>query len=138
MSEGKLYPVPAEMAAHAWINNDQYLEMYQRSVDDPEGFWAEQANQFITWFKPWNRSWTGISPRSYPLVRGRPAQRQPQLPGPPSGDARRSGRHHLGRRQPQEDKKITYKELHEDMCKFANVLKSLGVKKGIASAFTCR
>jgi len=48
MSEGKLYPVPTAVAAHAWINNDQYLAMYQRSVDDPEGFWAEQANQFVT------------------------------------------------------------------------------------------
>ena len=54
MSEGKLYPVPAEVAAHAWINDAQYKEMYQRSVDDPEGFWAEQANQFLTWSKPWS------------------------------------------------------------------------------------
>ncbi len=43
MSEAKVYPVPAEVAAHAWINNDQYLEMYKRSVDDPEGFWAESG-----------------------------------------------------------------------------------------------
>ncbi|MCB0258068.1 MAG: acetyl-coenzyme A synthetase, partial [Anaerolineae bacterium] len=55
MSEAKVYPVPAEVAAHAWINNDQYLEMYQRSVDDPEGFWAEQAQQFLSWDKPWDK-----------------------------------------------------------------------------------
>jgi acetyl-CoA synthetase len=55
MSDSKIYPVPAAVAAHAWINNEQYLAMYQRSVDDPEGFWAEQANQFVTWFKPWNK-----------------------------------------------------------------------------------
>ena len=55
MSEVKVYPVPAEVAAQAWINKDQYQAMYQRSIDDPEGFWAEQANQFITWFKPWDK-----------------------------------------------------------------------------------
>ncbi len=55
MSDAKLYPVSAEAAAHAWINNDQYLEMYKRSIDDPEGFWAEQATEFLTWFKPWDK-----------------------------------------------------------------------------------
>lgn len=55
MSDAKVYPVPAEVAARAWINNDQYLAMYQRSVDDPEGFWADQADQFISWFKRWDK-----------------------------------------------------------------------------------
>ena len=50
MSDAKLYPVPAEAAAHAWINDAKYQEMYQQSVDDPDGFWAEQAKQFVTWF----------------------------------------------------------------------------------------
>jgi hypothetical protein len=48
MSEVKVYPVPTEVAAHAWINDAQYQEMYKRSVDDPEGFWAEQATTAST------------------------------------------------------------------------------------------
>ena len=55
MSDVKLYPVPAEVAAHAWINDAKYQAMYKQSVDDPEGFWAEQAQQFVTWFKPWDK-----------------------------------------------------------------------------------
>ncbi|HRE56029.1 MAG TPA: acetyl-coenzyme A synthetase N-terminal domain-containing protein, partial [Candidatus Competibacter sp.] len=55
MSDVKVYPVPAEVAANAWINNDQYLSMYKRSVDDPEGFWAEQAGQLLTWSKRWDK-----------------------------------------------------------------------------------
>ena len=131
MSEVKVYPVTAEVAAHAWINNDQYLEMYQRSVDDPEGFWAEQANQFITWSKPWNkvldwdftkgdiRWFEGAQLNvSYNCLDRHLATRGDQVAIIWEGD------------NPKEDQKITYKELHQDVCKFANVLKGLGVKKG--------
>ncbi len=55
MSEQKLYPVLPEFAAKANITESQYQEMYQRSIDDPEGFWAEQANEYIDWFKPWDK-----------------------------------------------------------------------------------
>jgi acetyl-CoA synthetase len=54
MSESKIYPVPAEFAAQANINSAQYEEMYQQSVEDPEGFWSEQAENYLSWFKPWN------------------------------------------------------------------------------------
>ena len=131
MSEGKLYPVPAEFAAHAWINNDQYLAMYQRSVDDPEGFWAEQANQFITWFKPWDKvlDWDFTKGHirwfdgakvnvSYNCLDRHLATRGDQVAILWEGD------------NPAEDKKITYRQLHEQVCRFANALKGLGVKKG--------
>ena len=48
MSETKVYDVPADFAAKALIDDAQYQAMYQRSVDDPEGFWAEQAEKFLT------------------------------------------------------------------------------------------
>jgi acetyl-CoA synthetase len=131
MSDSKIYPVPAAVAAHAWINNDQYLAMYQRSVDDPEGFWAEQANQFVTWFKPWDKvlDWDFTKGHirwfegaklnvSYNCLDRHLAARGDQVAIIWEGD------------NPAEDKKVTYKQLHEDVCKFANVLKGLGVKKG--------
>jgi acetyl-CoA synthetase len=131
MSDAKLYPVPAEVAAHAWINNDQYLAMYQRSVDDPEGFWAEQAHQFVTWFKPWDkvldwdftrghiRWFEGATLNvSYNCLDRHLDTRGDQVAIIWEGD------------NPAEDKKVTYRQLHEDVCKFANVLKGLGVKKG--------
>jgi len=131
MSDAKLYPVPAEVAAHAWINNDQYLEMYKRSVDDPEGFWADQANQFVTWFKPWDKvlDWDftkgyirwfegGKLNVSYNCLDRHLDSRGDQVAIIWEGDS------------PNEDKKITYRQLHTEVCKFANVMKSLGVGKG--------
>ena len=54
MSDSKIYPVPEEFAAQANINAAQYDEMYRQSVEDPEGFWSEQAENYLSWFKPWN------------------------------------------------------------------------------------
>ncbi len=131
MSEVKVYPVPAEVAAHAWINNDQYQEMYKRSVDDPEGFWAEQANQFVTWFKPWDKvlDWDFTKGHirwfegaklnvSHNCLDRHLDTRGDQIAIIWEGDS------------PNEDKKVTYRELHQDVCKFANALKGLGVKRG--------
>ena len=131
MSDVKVYPVPAEVAAHAWINNDQYLAMYQRSVDDPEGFWAEQADQLITWFKRWDKvlDWDFTKGHirwfdgaklnvSYNCLDRHLETRGDQVAIIWEGD------------NPSEDKKLTYRELYEDVCKFSNALKDLGVKKG--------
>lgn len=49
----QVYPVPETMAEHAYINNEQYLAMYERSIADPDGFWSEQADQFLDWSKKW-------------------------------------------------------------------------------------
>ena len=98
MADEKVYPVPADAAAHAHITDAQYKEMYQRSVDDPEGFWAEQAEKFVTWFKPWDEvlkwdfhkakiRWFDDAELNVCL----------QLRGPASRDTRRSGGDPVGR-----------------------------------------
>ncbi len=131
MSETHIYPVPAEVATRTHITKARYQEMYQRSVDDPEGFWAEQAEQFVTWFKPWDkvmdydyykaniRWFEGAKLNvAYNCVDRHLETRGDQVAIIWEGD------------HPSVDKKITYRELHELVCKFANVLKSRGVKKG--------
>jgi len=131
MSENKIYPVPSEFAQHAWIDNDKYEAMYKRSVEDPDGFWAEQADEFITWFKKWDkvmdvdyhkaniRWFEGAKLNvSYNCLDRHLESRGDQVAIIWEGD------------DPKVDKKITYRELHEDVCKFANVLKDLGVVKG--------
>ena len=55
MADIKLYDIPADFAAQANITAAQYSEMYQRSIDDPEGFWGEQAEKFLDWSKPWDK-----------------------------------------------------------------------------------
>ena len=131
MPDEKVYSVPADVAAHAWINNDQYLAMYKRSVDDPEGFWAEQADQFVSWFKRWDKvlDWDFTKGHirwfegaklnvSHNCLDRHLATRGDQVAIIWEGD------------NPAEDKKLTYRELHEQVCKFANALKGLGVKRG--------
>jgi acetyl-CoA synthetase len=133
MSEHKVYDVPAEFAAKANINAEQYQEMYSRSVNDPEGFWAEQAQEYLSWSKPWDKvlDWSymrddlhiewfkgGKLNVSYNCLDRHLESRGDQTAILWEGD------------NPEEDRAVTYRELHADVNKFANVLKQRGVKKG--------
>ncbi len=131
MSEEKIYPVPESFAARAHINEALYREMYTRSVDDPEGFWAEQAKEFVDWYKTWDKvlewdyrqgkiSWFEGAELNvcYNCVDRHLETRADQVAIIWEGD------------DPNEDKKITYRELHREVSIFANVLKSRGVRKG--------
>ncbi len=131
MSEVKTYPVESGVAFHAHIDNDRYLAMYQRSVEDPEGFWAEQAEEFVSWFKPWDKvmdvdyhkahiRWFegGKLNVCYNCVDRHLESRGDQVAIIWEGD------------EPTEDKSITYSQLFEQVCKLGNVLKSRGVEKG--------
>lgn len=130
MSE-KIYDIPAKFAARAHINTATYEDMYQHSITDPESFWAEQADTFVSWFKPWDKvlDWDynkgdirwfegGKLNVTYNCIDRHLESRGDQVAIIWEGD------------DPSVDKKITYRELHEEVCKFANVLKSRGVKKG--------
>ncbi len=132
MSEVKRYPVTPDIAAAALINYDQYQDLYQRSIDDPEGFWSEQATQFLTWFKPWDKVWEhdyskahirwfegGQLNVSYNCIdRHIKAGKGRQVAIIWEGD------------DPADDSKITYSELQDHVCRLANVLKDRGVGKG--------
>ncbi len=133
MSDEKIYPVPAEVSRRAHADNKKYLELYERSVRDPDGFWDEQAKQLVTWFKPWTRvsDWSydagnlhikwfegGKLNVSYNCLDRHLEKRGDQVALIWEGD------------DPKQDKKITYRELHAEVCRFANALKGRGVKKG--------
>ena len=132
MSDSKTYPASAEFVSQANINAKEYAEMYQQSIDDPEGFWSEQAENYISWFKPWDavsnwsfgddvhiRWFEGAELNvSYNCLDRHLEHRADQVAIIWEGD------------DPNEDRKITYAELHREVCKFSNVLKSRGVKKG--------
>ncbi len=132
MVDAAEYPVTAEWAKRAHIDNERYLEMYERSVRDPDGFWAEQAKR-VDWFREptivknvdygypdvsikWYED--GVLNIAHNCLDRHLASRGDQTAIVWEGD------------DPAEDKKITYRELHRDVCKFANVLKGLGVQKG--------
>ncbi|OGT90265.1 MAG: acetate--CoA ligase [Gammaproteobacteria bacterium RIFOXYD12_FULL_61_37] len=133
MSDEKVYAVPADFAAQANISDAEYQSMYRRSVDDPAGFWADQAEKYLTWFKPWDKTldWSfqqddlhiewfkgGKLNVSYNcLDRHLPARADQTAILWESDD-------------PAKDRKVSYGQLHADVNKFANVLKSRGVKRG--------
>ena len=131
MSDVKVYDVFPEIAAKAHITDDKYQEMYARSVSDSDGFWAEQAKEFVTWFKDWDTVQSGSYHDSkirwfegaklnvsYNCLDRHLETRGDQVAIIWEGD------------DPEVSQKITYRELHEKVCRFANVLKARGVKKG--------
>ncbi|MDX1452905.1 MAG: AMP-binding protein, partial [Oleiphilaceae bacterium] len=132
MSEGKIYPVKDAAKARTRIDADTYQSLYQQSIDDPEKFWAEQA-QRIDWITPFTQV-KDVSYRSSDLhIRW-------FADGALNASVNCLDRHLANRANqtaiiyegddPSVSRHITYAELHEETCKFANGLKSLGVKKG--------
>ncbi|NBC23619.1 MAG: acetate--CoA ligase [Gammaproteobacteria bacterium] len=131
MSETHTYPVPDFMADRAFINEAQYRAMYQRSIEDPEGFWAEQADIFLTWEKKWDRVFS----------EDMPAGRVSWFEGGKLNISVNCIDRHLPDRaeqtaiiwegdDPGDDKTITYQTLHDEVCRLANGLKARGVGKG--------
>jgi acetyl-CoA synthetase len=128
----KLYDVPPAWQKRAFADKAKYDDMYARSIKDPNGFWAEQAKR-IDWIKPFSKvknaafdphhvsiKWfeDGTLNIAYNCVDRHLAKRGDQVAILWEGD------------DPKDDKKITYKQLHAEVCRFANVLKARGVKKG--------
>jgi acetyl-CoA synthetase len=131
MSE-KVYAVPAEWASRAWVDEQKYQSMYKRSVEDPDGFWGD-AGKRVDWIRPYSK----VKNVSYG-------------PGDVSIKWYEDGTlnvcancvdRHLKTRgdqvaiiwegdDPTVDQQITYRQLYEKVCRFANVLKANGVKKG--------
>jgi len=131
MSE-KIYDVPAQWQNRAFADDARYNALYTRSIKDPNGFWAEEAKR-IDWIKPFTKvknisfdphnvsiKWfeDGTLNAAYNCIDRHLAKRGDQVAILWEGD------------DPKHDKKITYKQLHAEVCRFANVLKARGVKKG--------
>ena len=131
MSE-KIYDVPAAWKARAFVDDAKYKEMYARSIRDPNGFWGDEAKR-LDWIKkptkvknttydPHNVSikWfeDGTLNAAYNCVDRHLAKRGDQTAIIWEGD------------DPKDSRTLTYKQLHADVCRFANVLKARGVKKG--------
>lgn len=131
MSDEKVYPVNDDFAAGALINSEQYDEMYARSVENPDEFWAEQAEQHIDWFSGWdkvqewdyNKAEIAWFKNAKLNVAHNCLDRHLESRGDQTAIIWESD-------DPGEDKHITYRELHTQVCKFASALKGLGVKKG--------
>ena len=132
----ELYPVPDWVRKRAYIKGrGEYEKLWQRSVDDPDGFWSEIASEYVEWFKKWDKV------EDYNFDVGAGPIYVKYFEGGKLNVSYNCLDKHLKTRgdkiaiqwegnDPGEDRAYTYKELHKEVCKFANVLKSLGVKKG--------
>ncbi|HEV2332421.1 MAG TPA: acetate--CoA ligase [Gammaproteobacteria bacterium] len=131
MSDDKVYPVPAKPARQPLLDRKQYDALYQRSIRDSEGFWAEQAKSFLSWDRPWSKVLEWDYPKG--LIRW--------FEGGKLNVSVNCLDRHLKTRgdqtaiiwegdDPSEDRKLSYKELHAQVCRCANVLKARGVRKG--------
>jgi len=132
MSEHDLCPVPADWAQNALVDEAKYNEMYAQSIDDPEAFWGEQGKR-IDWIKPY----TQVKDVSY-------ARDDLHIRWYQDGTLNASVNcldRHLATRgdqtaiiwegdDPNDSKSLTYRELYEEVCRFSNVLKANGAKKG--------
>lgn len=128
----ELFPVPEDAKARALIDNAKYQEMYEQSVSDPDGFWGEHGKR-IDWIKPYTKvknvnfnipdvsiKWfeDGTLNASYNCIDRHLNRRGDQTAIIWEGD------------DPADDDTITYRQLHERVCKLANAMKDQGVKKG--------
>jgi acetyl-CoA synthetase len=132
MSDKKVYEVTPEWQSRAHVDNNKYLEMYKASVETPDEFWGEAAKS-LDWMKPFTKvkntsyDYDNVSIKWFEdgslnvcanCIDRHLETRGDQVAIIWEGD------------DPTEDESITYKQLHERVCKFANVMKAHGVKKG--------
>ncbi len=136
MIEKRKFAPAADFVAKAIVNADKYRQMYDRSINDSDAFWLEQAKECVTWFKDptvacksvWstknrtvNHTWfedgeLNVAFNCLDRHMGTPRENKTALIW--QGD------------EPSEDARVSYAELYRDVCKFANVLKGFGIKKG--------
>lgn len=131
MSE-KIYDVPSDWTKRAYVDDTKYRALYERSVKDPDGFWGEQGRR-LTWTKPYTKvgNWTfgpgnvsikwyedGVLNVAYNCIDRHLEKRASQTAIIWEGD------------DPKDSRAITYRELHDEVCKMANILRLRNVKKG--------
>ena len=127
-----VHPVPAEWAQRAYVDAAGYAEKYRRSLEEPEAFWREETAR-LDWIKPWTQvSRTSFDEADFGI--------EWFADGTLNVSANCLDRHLAERGDtvaiiwegddPSQQRRITYRELHEDVCRFADTLKRLGTRKG--------
>jgi acetyl-CoA synthetase len=131
MSEKIIYSVEEPWLADTWVDADRYQAMYRQSIEDPNAFWAEQSDEFLSWKKPW---------KTLRDVDFRTAQTSWFIDGELNVAVNCIDRHLENNAdktaiiwegdEPDTDIKITYAELFEQVSRLGNVLRDRGVRKG--------
>ena len=127
----KIYHVSNELKGNALISEDEYKKLYQYSIDSPKEFWSSKAKEYLDWFETWDDVYSANLPNgevnwfkgaklnaSYNCIDRHLSSRSKDTAIIWEGD------------NPEEERKISYQELHDEVCKFSNLLNSRNVKKG--------
>jgi acetyl-CoA synthetase len=131
-----VYPVPEKIKQMAYISGrEAYDKIWKRSIEEPDAFWAEIAGEYVEWFKKWDK----VEDYNFDIRKG-PIYLK-YFEGGKLNVSYNCLDKHLKTRgdkvaiqwegnEPTESRALTYKQMHEEVCKFANVLKAQGIKKG--------
>jgi acetyl-CoA synthetase len=130
LQETRTFAPSAEFSAAAHIRSmDEYLALWNRAKDDPAGFWGDLAEANLHWFKKWDKVLDGTMPDTKWFVGGKTNVAynclDRHLDGP-----RKNKAAIIWEGEPGDTRVLTYQDLHREVCRFANVLKKLGVKTG--------
>lgn len=134
LKEQRIFYPPQERKDQAHISSKfQYEEIYEYSIKDPDGFWSERAKELITWFKYWDRTcyWDFHKPEIKFYEGGKLNAAYNCLDRHLLDPDTKNKAALIWQGEPDKDVRVlTYQMLHDEVCRFANILKSLGVKKG--------
>ena len=130
LHETRIFPPSAEFSEQAQLKSlEAYQALYDRAKADPEAFWAELAEQELHWFQPWDKVLDWQPPHAQWFVNGKINISYNCLDRHLT-TWRRNKAALIWEGEPGDSRTLTYAQLHREVCQFANVLKSLGVKKG--------
>jgi acetyl-CoA synthetase len=131
-----VYPIPENIRKMAYISGrEAYDKLWKRSIEQPDAFWGEIASEYVEWFKKWDK----VEEYNFDMRKG-PIYLKYFQGGKLNVSYNCLDKHLKTRgdkvaiqwegNEPGEDRALTYKQMHAEVCKFANVLKAQGVKKG--------
>lgn len=133
LSEKRLFEPPEDGKKTAHIRSiEQYEEAYKRSMEDPEGYWADRTEELVTWFEKWDKVLEAdLHKPEVKWFQGGKLNVSYNCLDRHLTDGRRNKAAIIWQGEPEEDVKVyTYQMLHREVCRFANVLKKKGVRKG--------
>jgi acetyl-CoA synthetase len=129
LKEGRRFPPPADFAAQAHIRSlAEYEQLWQQARDNPEAFWGQQAEQ-LSWFKHWDQVLVWNEPHAQWFAGGKLNASYNCIDRHLS-DGRKNKAAIVWEGEPGDSRVLRYQDLHREVCKFANVLKGLGIQKG--------
>ncbi|MBD3674355.1 MAG: acetate--CoA ligase [Planctomycetaceae bacterium] len=130
LQEDRKFPPSSEFSAQANISSEQqYLEMWNKGKDDPAGFWGELAKENLAWFKEFDSVMDGEMPETKWFTGGKINASYQCLDRHLTGP-RKNKAAIIWEGEPGDQRILTYQQLHHEVCKFANVLKKLGIETG--------